>query len=796
MPFLRRLLGVVVVTSLPLVAQGVDVPPAAPELRPGTFLTFEQANARTAQPRWLSLKFAEFDTSGPAPAIPADLTAPPLAAGEHGYFVVQLRGPVTDQAKAALIDLGLELLDYVPNHAFLARATTAEVAAAVAAGAAIWSSPLHPAYRIEPELLRPHAHARLTVLGFPGIAAAVLKRQLEQVGAIVDEEEDAVDRRLAVVRPGAGGAAALARCADVQWVEPESLVTPRNDTMTWTVQSGSTNSRPIWGQGLHGEGQVIGHMDGAIASSSCFFHDASNPVGPLHRKLVYYSGTGSSNSHGTHTAGTAAGDSAPINGSTAQRGIAYAAKIAHSNNYSATSWNTRATTHTANGARIHTNSWGNDSSTVYNTHCNAIDGFSWTNEDNLVFFAETNLSTLRNPENAKNLVAVGNAENGLLANDKCGGGVGPTADGRRKPDLFAPGCDIVSANTSSCGTATLSGTSMACPSAAGCAALIRQYFQSGFYPSGGAVPTDAFDPTGALVKAVLINTCQDMTGEAGYPSNVEGWGRIVLDETLHFTGNLGRMWAVDVRRANGLATGAVRTYALDVTTMQRPLEVTLAFTDFAGTVNSSNPVVNDLDLVVIDPNGLPYRGNVFSSNWSVTGGSADTINNVERVAIPLPLVGTWTIEVRGTAVPMGPSGFGLCASGMLDGCFTLASVATFGTGKPGQYGLPSLTATVPTVPSTWNVHVVNAYRNWVAVAVWGFSEIAVPFDGATLYAAPDVLTPIATNGIGFGQLTVMLPPDPSYCGVTTWWQAWVPMDPGAAGDGYSASNAFRMTMGN
>jgi hypothetical protein len=337
---------------------------------------------------------------------------------------------------------------------------------------------------------------------------------------------------------------------------------------------------------------------------------------------------------------------------------------------------------------------------------------------------------------------------------------------------------------------------MASPSATAAGALIRQYFTDGFYPSGTAMPTDAFSPTGALVKAVLVNTCQDMTGVTGFPSDTEGWGHVVLDESLHFSGDTGRLWVVDVRRAGGLSTSGVKSYTIDVTSTLRPLEVTLAFTDFAGTVNASNPVVDNLDLVVLDPNGMPYLGNVFSGGWSSFGGVADAKNNVERVAVTSPLLGTWTVEVHGTAVPVGPCGFGLCATGMLDGCFALASISSFGTGKPGQFGLPVLSATVPVVPSTWTVTVTNALHNWVAIAVWGFSEVAIPFDGATLYAAPDVLTAIPTNASGFGQLPVTLPPDPSYCGVTTWWQAWVPQDPGAAGDGFAASNAFRMTMGN
>ncbi|MEC7725065.1 MAG: S8 family serine peptidase, partial [Planctomycetota bacterium] len=369
-----------------------------------------------------------------------------------------------------------------------------------------------------------------------------------------------------------------------------------------------------------------------------YFSDPSNPIGPNHRKIVYRSGSTNGNTHGMHTAGTACGDAQPVTGSTNNRGIAYMAKLAHSADYSASVFYTRATTHRNNGARLHTNSWGNDGTTAYNSHCNAIDLFQWNFEDNLIFFAETNTSTLRNPENAKNLVAVGNGQNGNSANSKCGGGVGPTADGRQKPDLFTPGCSLISASTSNCGTTSLTGTSMACPGATGAAALVRQYFMEGYYPTGVATPGNALTPTNALMKAVLLNTCRDMTGVGGYPNNTEGWGRVVLDDSLYFNGDSDKLWVFDQRRNGGVTTGDVRPFQVQVLSSSRPLEVTLCFTDYAGTVNASDPVVNNLNLVVTAPNGAVYRGNIFSGGWSTTGGSADLKNNVERVAIQAPQV--------------------------------------------------------------------------------------------------------------------------------------------------------------
>jgi len=757
-----------------------------------------EANRRAVLPRWLSLKFAEFDTAGAAPAIPGALRAAPRRDDAADYFLVQIEGPVTEAAKNVLRARGLTLLDYVPNHAFVVRGTTAAVRDAVANGEARWSSPFHPAYRIDPELLPVTETVRIVVLGFHDVPTATVRAQVAAAGATIVEEHDAVDRTLLVATATPAVVRAIAHSADVQWVEAEGIVTERNDTMTWTVQSFVANSRSIWSRGLHGEGQVIGHMDGFIFQSSCYFSDPTNPIGQNHRKIVYVSGSGSASSHGTHTAGTAAGDPFPINGTTAGRGLAYAARLAHSSNYSASAWGTLAAAHTAAGARFHTNSWGNDGTTAYNSHCNVIDAFSWSNEDNLVFFAETNLSTLKNPENAKNLVAVGNAMNGASANSKCGGGVGPTADGRRKPDLFTPGCSLQSAhNTQACGLRTSTGTSMACPGATAASALIRQYFVDGFYPSGAANAADSLVPTGALLKAVLVNTCQDMTGVAGYPNDTEGWGRVNLDESLHFTGDSGRLWVEDVRRATGLSTGGQRIYRVDVLGSTRPLEVTLAFTDFAGTVNASDPVVNDLDLVVIAPNGTRYLGNAWSGGWS-QGGTllADAKNNVERAAIQSPAAGTWTFEVSARNVPQGPQGFGLCATGDLGGPFPLASIGGYGAGKPGQFGVPTITSTLPELPTTWRLQLGNSLPSSLALAVYGWAAAATPFDGGTLLLDPAELMVFFTGAQRTGELPLVLPADPALFGASTYWQVWVPSDPGASGMGFSATPGLRMTMGH
>jgi hypothetical protein len=238
----------------------------------------------------------------------------------------------------------------------------------------------------------------------------------------------------------------------------------------------------------------------------------------------------------------------------------------------------------------------------------------------------------------------------------------------------------------------MTGTSMATPALAGCAMLVRQYFMDGFYPSGAATPSDALTPSSALLKAVMLNSTVDMTGMGGYPSNGEGWGRILLDNALYFPGDARRLWVEDVRNADGLSTGAVETHTIEVESSSQPLRVTLVFTEPAGAAGAGNPVINNLDLTVVAPDGVTmYRGNVFAGGASTTGGTADAKNNVEMVLVSSPAAGAWTVRVSAASVQIASTqGYALSASGDLAESSGCAPDLTSGAiaGQPG-YGVPN-----------------------------------------------------------------------------------------------------------
>ena len=173
-------------------------------------------------------------------------------------------------------------------------------------------------------------------------------------------------------------------------------------------------------------------------------------------------------------------------------------------------------------------------------------------------------------------------------------------------------------------------------------------------------------PSAALVKATLIASATAMEGGVPPPpSNDQGWGRILLDDALHFFGDAKRLYVAD--RAARFASPAdpADLHALTVLDGTEPLRVVLAWTDYPSTPVASINLVNDLDLTVQSPTGTIYRGNVFSAGSSQTGGTADRRNNVEVIRIPNPAPGAWTVRVTPFAVPQPAQGYALIATGRL-----------------------------------------------------------------------------------------------------------------------------------
>ncbi len=601
----------------------------------------------------------------------------PAAFAPHQRYVLQFDGPLSRQERRALSDLGVALGDYLPTYAHIADLSAATPTALAQLDFLQWVGPYDESWKLAADLderefasaerreLQARGEAALHVTLFEGADAAAARAELAALASvsIVGAATLAGNDMLYITAP-LYQASAIAALPAVQFIEHAPEVTLRSNTNRWIVQSNLDGVTPLYDAGLHGEGQIIGILDSRIDHDHCAFFDGA-PIGPDHRKILAYNTSFGSYSHGTHVAGIAVGDAYQDDNN---RGIAYLGKLVYDTTPSFGEYAVQVALaqHHDQGARIHSNSWGNDSTTLYDSLCRGFDAFLYEYEESAVMLAVTNGSTLKNPENAKNLLAVGASQDAPGQHLHCSGGTGPTSDGRRKPEIYAPGCSTVAArNDSSCGTTAKTGTSMACPAVAATGMLVRQYYAEGFYPSGSASFLDAFVPSGALVKATLLNSAVDMTGISGYPSNREGWGRVLADDALHFAGEERTLLIEDVFNADGLSTGEAFERSFHVTGSEETLKVTLVYTEPPAAAGASFASVNDLDLEVVAPDQSLFLGNVFADGQSQRGGAKDDRNNVEQVHLDAPSVGEWTVRVTAAGVNEGTQGFALVITGQV-----------------------------------------------------------------------------------------------------------------------------------
>ena len=404
---------------------------------------------------------------------------------------------------------------------------------------------------------------------------------------------------------------------DVRRLEP--FVRPRllND-----VATGIMGVPEVWNtHGLTGRGQLITTADSGLdtgdpATVVADFRGRVRAIRPISDLCLAKDIFG----HGTHTAGSLAGNGARSLGRT-YKGVAYEADlwvwaVVKENGYiDPLDYCALFETGDTNAlAHIHSASLGTDQAGYeYSTESREIDDWLWKHPEVLVVFAAGNNKSygFSLEGAAKNVLAVGATQSGRAGsyNGWTNGNPaiiaeyssrGPMPDGRIKPDVCAPGTGVASAHSTqardgkSASYVYDSGTSMATPLVAGSAALVRQWLVErrgyAFRP-----------PTAALMKAILLGGAHDMSADAGAdcggpaPNGVQGWGRISLEETLYPSNRSVRL----VDRIP-FAHGSMYTYRV-ATTNAAPLDVQLVWTDYPGVetdVRGVLAIVNDLDLSV------------------------------------------------------------------------------------------------------------------------------------------------------------------------------------------------------
>lgn len=462
------------------------------------------------------------------------------------------------------------------------------------------------------------------------------------------------------------------------------------------------NAPAAYGRGFTGKGQIISMADtGMDSGDPNTIHGDFKARVPVGYSFGHYAKTWDDPmGHGTHVAGSVMGSGLASGGQL--KGTAYEATFVPEGMWSPllggltvpakiTDLFSKAY---SNGARIHTNSWGSAQSFgAYDSMASQVDEFMAANPDMLVMFAAGNSgidkdkdgrvdpNSLGTPATAKNVLSVGASKNYVLkgglqimlketrlkdnwpieplassrmSENSMGMAAfssrGPTDDGRMKPDVVAPGTNILSVRSQvkdaeplwglyNTDYAWSGGTSMSTPIVAGGVALVRQYLIE---------DRKIANPSAALMKAILMHTATDLFpgqfGEVGAtkgqeiittrPNIDEGYGRVDLDKAT----DLGAAILVDEKK--GLSTGEAHTYPVKVSS-QSKLVVTLVYTDAAGSAAAKKALVNDLDLILADANG-----NETSLN--------DHLNNAEMIQASIG-AGEYVIKVKGLSVPTGPA---------------------------------------------------------------------------------------------------------------------------------------------
>jgi PGF-pre-PGF domain-containing protein len=624
---------------------------------------------------WILLRNSHINTDEASSSLQTQSVTP----FEKGYYIVQFKGIIQPEWQKEIQNVS-RIYGYIPENAYVLYLNDTKASHIKTLPYFKWMGEVKPEYKIEPGLRNTKGNITLNIKFYKTDNSLNTTDNIKKMGGIILSDNS----RLLQININSSLIDSIAALENVEWIEKhhKPVILNNNASKIMNVTTIHQN------YSLNGAGQVIGIADTGLDTgiNNESMHD------DIEERIINISSWGDEDAsdthgHGTHVAGSALGNGSLSGGK--YSGTAPAANLVfqaigdgtgklHGVSTSENLFELLSFAYAKN-ATIHSNSWGS-SNNSYTSYSQVADEFMWNHTDMLILFAAGNGGpgvpvedqyNVSSPATAKNILAVGATENlrpekGSYADNSDEiaffSSRGPTADGRIKPDLVAPGTWIISTRSSEAvydfildeNYSYLSGTSMATPLAAGTAALVRQYYND--------TENLSINPSAALIKATLINGADDL----GYNRTTQGWGRINLTNSIfpHFPKN------IRLHDNINLSTGTNWSAKYYVDNTQTPLRTTLVWTDYPPSDISGQALVNNLDLKLISPNGTVYYGN----------GAPDDINNVEQITIDSPKTGWFVFSVNGTNVPQGgEQPFSLVVSG---GCLNNETVVEKAVSEP------------------------------------------------------------------------------------------------------------------
>lgn len=607
------------------------------------------------------------------------------------HFVVQFTEPVTPNRRAALARDGLKLLNYLGTDAYFA---TLDAGGNAARGNADLTSlvavaAIDPTWKLDAGLARGEVPEYALVdtrdSDNPRIGVYVLLHRgvpIEQTAArLAQAHRGRILDMLAsinglVLELPMDQVTALAARDEVMWVEPPIQLNNFNDSNRLLTQADTVQAPPY---NLDGSGVRVLVYDGGTV-------DAAHPD---FGGRVTIGDSDAPHYHSTHVAGTVGGNGAESGG--LYRGMApgvelvsygfevtlpgtsfYAnpGDIEHDYNEAINLHQVDLATNSI-GSNVCKNGMSCEITGNYGMTATLIDAITtgalgraipvvWANgnERSCARCRAEGVHTFQGyhstppPACAKNQIGVGavNSDDDSVTHFTSWG---PCDDGRMKPDVCAPGCQLtgdegVTSTTGTSGYETFCGTSMACPTVAGLVALLIQDFRVQF-------PTRP-ELNCATTKVLLAHNAVDL-GNPG-PDYQSGYGSVRIQSTIDFM----RTGQFAARRVEH---GASFHFLVDVASSSEPLVVTLAWDDAPAMPGVASALVNDLDLVVYSPDGVqhfPWTLDPEVPYAPAVRTVADHVNNTEQVRVDSPAVGRWRVAVHGFHVPEGPQTFSIAGS--------------------------------------------------------------------------------------------------------------------------------------
>jgi len=562
-------------------------------------------------------------------------------AGTDYYLLVQFTEIPTPANRQKMKAAGISLGTYLPGNAYLSsiknnfdfnRARSFNISS-------INSIP--PFYKIHSRLLTyqpgydKEQTEAMAVTYFEQADKAMVMAELQKAGAaIVSEKFDAANIILIQFNK-----ALINTIAELPFVSTVSLQPLKDHLLNYNSRGAHAVSglNSVNGKNLNGSGVTVGVGDDADASTHIDF------AGRLINRSPWVP-----NNHGTHTTGTTAG-AGIIN--VKNRGMAAKAMIV-SQYFSDIIVNAPAYITDYNMV-VTNNSYHSAPDACagereYNVLSNYGDNQLFNNSELQHVFASGNdgaqtcspypgsFGTVKSGwQTAKNILTVGalRVDNNTIGSFSSRG---PAADGRIKPEITANGSSVYSTITNN-RYGFNSGTSMACPAVTGSLALMYERYRQ---THAGA------NPKNALIKAIACNTAEDL-GNAG-PDFTYGFGMLNVRRAVE---------AIDSNRyfIASITNGGSKTHNITIPTGTRRVKIMLYWNDVPAASNAATALVNDLDLVVVEPSFTLHRpltlNTTPASVNNVATEAPDHLNNIEQVVIDNPAPGIYSANINGFNIP-------------------------------------------------------------------------------------------------------------------------------------------------